>query len=96
MEDTLPHDLIGESTDRFSVAADESLGNEQDIIAALHSDPVDAALVIREQAPMFNTLALRGAAQCPATEVHMALRMTATLPNGDKVRPGMSCLECPD
>ena len=62
LEDALPSDLAGESTDLFSVAADDSLGNERDVTVALRPDPVDAALVNPEQAPMFTTLALQGAA----------------------------------
>ena len=62
LEDALPSELTGELTNLFSVAADDSLGNERDVTVALRPDPVDAALVLPEQAPMFTTLALQGSA----------------------------------
>ena len=60
LEDAVPSDLTGEPSDLFDET--RSLGNERDVTAALRPDPVDAALVMPEQAPMFNTLALQGSA----------------------------------
>ena len=45
------------------MAADDSLGNERDVTVALRPDPVDAALVLPEQAPMFITTTLASALQ---------------------------------